>query len=79
KASSAFSAVVQLYARSCQLDTAATCFSRHGGSTPCCHFGCASLETAHHLFISCYRFQTFRDEFSQQVLQHTERLLSEAE
>ncbi|KAI6001419.1 hypothetical protein EDD15DRAFT_2152521, partial [Pisolithus albus] len=65
KASSAFSAVVQLYARSCQLDTAATWFSRADGSTPCCHFGCTSLETAHHLFVSCYHFQTFRDESSQ--------------
>ncbi|KAI6003346.1 hypothetical protein EDC04DRAFT_2505959, partial [Pisolithus marmoratus] len=79
KASSTFSAVVQLYTRSCQLDTAATRFSRHNGSTPYCHFGCASIETAHHLFISCYHFQGFQDEFSQHVLRQTEKLLSKAE
>ncbi|KAI5990881.1 hypothetical protein EDD15DRAFT_2121536, partial [Pisolithus albus] len=69
KASSAFSAVVQLYARSSQLDTAVTCFERHNGSTPYCHFGCLSLETAHHLFVSCYRFQSLRDEYTQRVCQ----------
>ncbi|KAI5992524.1 hypothetical protein EDD15DRAFT_2168055, partial [Pisolithus albus] len=79
KASSAFSAVVQLYARSCQLDTAATRFSRHDGSTPHCHFGCASLETAHHIFVSCHRFQRLRQEYSRHVLQQTDKFLSEAE
>ncbi|KAI5984602.1 hypothetical protein EDD15DRAFT_2120604, partial [Pisolithus albus] len=79
KASSTFSAVVQLYARSCQLDTAATRFSRHDGSTPHCHFGCTSLETAHHIFVSCHRFQRLRQEYSCHVLQQTDKFLSEAE
>lgn len=79
KASSAFSAVVQLYARSSQLDTAATRFERHNGSTPYCRFGCLSLETAHHLFVACHHFQSLRDSYARQVCQQTEALLSEAE
>ncbi|KAI6003724.1 hypothetical protein EDD15DRAFT_2219738 [Pisolithus albus] len=79
KASSAFSAVVQLYARSSQLDTAATRFERHHTSTPYCHFGCLSLETTHHLFVSCHHFQFLRDEYTHRVCQRTEALLCEAE
>lgn len=53
RASSAFSALIQLYARSDQLDPAYTRFRRFGNVSPICQRGCDALETVHHVFVSC--------------------------
>ena len=62
RASSAFSATVQLYARSAQLDTAWTRRSRFRDVSPHSHFGCFALESAHHVFIQCPQFSSLRDD-----------------
>ncbi|KAG2095675.1 uncharacterized protein F5147DRAFT_553095, partial [Suillus discolor] len=49
----AYSALVQLYARSRQLDSASVRFARMGDISPWCQFGCECLETPHHLFVKC--------------------------
>jgi hypothetical protein len=78
-ASSSFSAVVQLYTCSGQLPTnlsRATCF--HSGDL-FCHFGCRSLEDAHHIFMHCPRFSNLRDEYSKSLLSDTQRLMSDSD
>ncbi|KAI1797249.1 hypothetical protein LXA43DRAFT_877648 [Ganoderma leucocontextum] len=79
RASSAFSATVQLYARSSQLATAWTRCSRFRDAPPVCHFGCAALESAHHLFVLCPHFATFRDDAFCAILRDTSALLESAD
>lgn len=63
RALSAYSAVIQLYSRSGQLDSASTLSSRLNDLTqPWCRFGCPNVETTHHLFTCCPRFSALRDE-----------------
>ncbi|KAG2335459.1 hypothetical protein BDR05DRAFT_1063855 [Suillus weaverae] len=74
----AFSALVQLYARSRQLDTASVCFTRLRNASPWCRFGCECVETSHHLFVECRRFAETRNRLSQEVCDATSVLLNEA-
>ncbi|KAK0442470.1 uncharacterized protein EV420DRAFT_1224633, partial [Desarmillaria tabescens] len=60
RASSAYSALVQLYVRSDQLDMACTRFRRFGNVSPMCISGCDALETVHHVFVSCPVYHSFR-------------------
>ena len=54
KSLSSYSAVIQLYARSGQLDTALHLSSRlKEGFQPWCRFGCQKIEEPHHIFILC--------------------------
>jgi len=69
-ASSDFSAVVQLYARSAQLPTNIPLASRFGDLSAFCCFGCPVLEDPHHIFVCCPTFQDFRDESSITHLGH---------
>ncbi|KIM50015.1 hypothetical protein SCLCIDRAFT_34775 [Scleroderma citrinum Foug A] len=55
-ATSAFSAILQLYLRSAQLDTADIRYRRLGDTALCCRLGCVAIETAHHLFVQCPAF-----------------------
>jgi len=59
-ATSAFSATLQLYVRSAQLDTADVRHRRLGDTALCCRLGCAAIETAHHLFVQCPAFAEIR-------------------
>ncbi|KAF8959911.1 hypothetical protein BDZ97DRAFT_1835533 [Flammula alnicola] len=60
-AASAYSATIQLYSRSAQLDSAYTLSNRFGAPhQPWCRFGCHCFETAHHIFTECPRFSAFR-------------------
>ncbi|KAG2118985.1 uncharacterized protein F5147DRAFT_767731 [Suillus discolor] len=74
----AYSALVQLYARSRQLDSASVRFARMGDISPWCQFGCECLETPHHLFVKCRRFAESRNKSSQEVVDTTSMLLFEA-
>ncbi|KAG1802676.1 uncharacterized protein HD556DRAFT_1189020, partial [Suillus plorans] len=74
----AYSALVQLYARSRQLDSASVRFARMGNVSPWCQFGCECLETPHHLFAKCRRFAETRIKSSQEVVDTTSMLLCEA-
>ncbi|CDO70490.1 hypothetical protein BN946_scf184569.g33 [Trametes cinnabarina] len=79
RASSAYSAAVQLYARSSQLDTAFTRYSRFGDINPFCHAGCEAVETAHHLFVDCPAFDHLRTSATTEVLRDTSEQLRAAE
>ncbi|KAJ7803834.1 hypothetical protein B0H14DRAFT_2463490 [Mycena olivaceomarginata] len=57
---SAYSAVVQLYARSGQLPTADVLYSRRKLDDPRCRHGCDAIEDQHHLFVNCKRYAGWR-------------------
>ncbi|KAI1797959.1 hypothetical protein LXA43DRAFT_876219 [Ganoderma leucocontextum] len=80
RSSSAYSAVVQLYARSAQLDSAQTRHARLPvrDVSPSCHFGCDAIESAHHLLVTCPHFSPFREAASTSVLRDTSGLLDAA-
>ncbi|GJE96473.1 hypothetical protein PsYK624_126700 [Phanerochaete sordida] len=77
RASSSYSAVVQLYARSAQLDTRLTRSVRFGDSSPSCHFGCDADETAHHIFVVCPFFTHLRTLAARELFDSTARLLDD--
>ncbi|KAI1787607.1 hypothetical protein LXA43DRAFT_861135, partial [Ganoderma leucocontextum] len=79
RASSAYSALVQLYTRSSQLDDAFTRYRRFGDIAPSCHFGCDALETTHHLLVQCPRFADLREDARCSVTQDTSSLLDAME
>jgi hypothetical protein len=61
KASSAYTALVQLYARSGQLPTADGMFNKKASISSLCRFGCPHTETPHHIFVVCPRFSELRN------------------
>ncbi|KAF8913995.1 hypothetical protein CPB84DRAFT_42797 [Gymnopilus junonius] len=76
RAPSSYSAVVQLYLRSGQLDTALTRFTRFtNDEQPWCRFGCIALESLHHIFVDCPRFSSFRQSTIHDLLASTISLL----
>jgi hypothetical protein len=60
KAPSAYTALVQLYARSGQLVTAHGMCQKKALASPICRFGCPDTENPHHLFIVCPRYSEMR-------------------
>jgi len=56
KATSAYTALVQLYARSGQLATAEGVHQKDKSKTSSCRFGCPTTESLHHLFVECARY-----------------------
>ncbi|KAK0226668.1 hypothetical protein IW262DRAFT_782323 [Armillaria fumosa] len=79
RASSAYSALVQLYARSDQLDTTYTRFRRFGNISLLCISGCDALETIHHIFVSCPVYRSFRQQATKTLITETSRILDSAE
>jgi hypothetical protein len=75
RASSAYSAVIQLYARSSQLPTRTILATRFRDRSPFCRFGCASLEDPHHLFVTCPAFHGLRAEYSHALVSDISRAL----
>ena len=76
KALSSFSAVVQLYIRSGQLDTSLSLSRRlSDGSQPWCWFSCHAIEDSHHIFIQCQHFDAFRDDATSSILSSSTTLL----
>ncbi|KZV90808.1 hypothetical protein EXIGLDRAFT_676719 [Exidia glandulosa HHB12029] len=79
KAYRAYSAVVQLYARSGQLPTAATIVERHdadaGLSSEECRMGCGNtLENEYHIFVECSFYDDFRSAAGKALRQRLQRL-----
>ena len=64
KATSAYTALVQLYARSGQLPTADGMHQKNSSSisSRACRFGCLDTENPHHIFAICGRFSQLRDK-----------------
>lgn len=76
KAISAFSATVQLYARSGQLPVKAIVAERSGDSDGNCTYGCPRTESIHHLMVECPAFEEWRrktEERSIELAQETEK------
>ncbi|KAK0460747.1 uncharacterized protein EV420DRAFT_1762933 [Desarmillaria tabescens] len=79
RASSAYSALVQLYMRSDQLDMTYARFRRFRNISPMCISGCDALETVHHVFISCPVYRSFRQHATQTLITKTSHILDSAE
>ena len=60
KAPSAYTALVQLYARSGQLATAEGMLQKKAGFSQLCRFGCPVIEDPHHIFVVCDRYSEMR-------------------
>ena len=75
-APSAFSATLQLYLRSAQLDTADLRYRRLWDTALCCRLDCAAIETAHHVFVQCSAFLEIRGSYLRTLIQVTSDLLS---
>ncbi|KAG1896040.1 uncharacterized protein F5891DRAFT_902902, partial [Suillus fuscotomentosus] len=71
RASSSFSAVVQLYAPSSQLDTAEVRHGRYHDTPPWCHFGCDAFKSVHHIFARCPAFLAIRRAHGMQLCDET--------
>jgi hypothetical protein len=68
-ACSAYSAVIQLYGRSHQLNTALSRHNRlHDHMQPWCQMGCTIYETTHHIFIACPVFIPWREAAAKQLI-----------
>lgn len=76
RASSAYSATVQLYARADQLDTGLRRYRHLGLPSPACPFGCPVLDTAHHVFVDCAAFAHLRLEALESVVRDITGLLA---
>ncbi|KAG2350195.1 hypothetical protein BDR05DRAFT_954297 [Suillus weaverae] len=75
RASSSFSAVVQLYARSSQLDTAQVRHHRFRDTPPWCQFGCDAFESMNHIFALCPAFMAIRRAHNVGLCDETSSLL----
>ncbi|KAJ7124851.1 hypothetical protein C8R44DRAFT_594579, partial [Mycena epipterygia] len=76
---SAYSAVVQLYARSGQLATADVLYSRGKLPSPQCHYGCDTVDDQHHIFVECVHYAEWRSKAATDVFQRTNNKLAEKE
>ncbi|KAJ7936521.1 hypothetical protein B0H13DRAFT_1554079, partial [Mycena leptocephala] len=74
---SAYSAVVQLYARSGQLPTADVLYSRGKLESPLCRLGCNAIEDQHHIFVDCPRYASWRTTTANELAARTNRKLEE--
>ncbi|KAJ7015872.1 hypothetical protein C8F04DRAFT_984785 [Mycena alexandri] len=74
---SAYSAVVQLYARSGQLPTADILYSRGKIPSPLCRLGCNAIEDQHHIFVDCPRYAAWRTTTSNELATRTNNKLAE--
>ena len=76
RSSSAYSAVIQLYARSGQLPTNLSMANRFHDRVPLCRFGCTALEDTHHIFVHCRQFQDLRNEYSNSLASDIQTILT---
>src|ERR1700683_3867480 len=77
KASSAYSALVQLYAWSGQLPTASGMKQKKNIEDSRCRYGGNAMETMDHVFIVCGRFKVLREEARGLILRKVEKRIVE--
>jgi hypothetical protein len=77
RASSAYSAVIQLYAHSHQLPTNVPLVAHFNDRLMLCWFGCQSIEDDHHLFVHCPFFDKVQHEFTCNLISDSSRILSD--
>jgi hypothetical protein len=75
RAFSSYSALVQLYARSGQLATAAGMKEKKQRDDDNCRFGCLSIESDYHIFVDCPHYQEFRTEAGEALFKRVEAKL----
>ena len=75
RSASAFSAAVQLYARSGQLPTADNLRNKRIRVSNLCRFGCNKIEDVHHIFTNCPLFTKLREDASKEVDINTASIL----
>jgi hypothetical protein len=78
KASSAYTALVQLYARSGQLPTADGMYRKNATPSSVCRFGCPVTENPHHIFAVCGHFSEFRTKELASLIVSIKKRLDEA-
>jgi hypothetical protein len=77
KTPSSYSAVIQLYARSGQLDSKHLLSHRlKDGHLPWCRFGCQHIEDAHHIFVQCPKFTILRESYTTRLHDATHTTLT---
>lgn len=76
KAVSAYSATVQLYARSGQLATADILKKRGKLNDDRCRLGCDRIETMRHLFVHCQQYEDWHRNAGKEVVEKTELKLT---
>ena len=65
KTPSSYSAIIQLYAQSGQLDSKHLLSCRlKDGHQPWCCFGCQYIKDTHHIFVQCPKFITLQESYS---------------
>jgi hypothetical protein len=80
RATSAYTAAVQLYARSGQLATAERVEDRQGdGNGGLCRLGCPEIEDEHHIFVRCPEFDEMREHAGKSLRKTLEERLSKVE
>jgi hypothetical protein len=79
KAPSAYTALVQLYARSGQLASAEGMFQKKAATSLLCRFGCPATENPHHIFVDCERYSELRTSALTAVMSSVQKRLVEAE
>jgi len=79
KASSAYTALVQLYARSGQLATAEGMCQKKALTCRTCRFGCSDTENPHHIFVICGRYSEMRSKELGSLITSIKRRLDDAE
>ena len=77
RASSAYSALVQLYARSGQLPTASGMKRKEKTKDSGCRYGCPLAEDMYHIFVHCWRFVKLREEARRLLLNKVEKKIDE--
>ena len=78
KASSAYTALTQLYARSGQLPTADGLLQKKTSLSSLCRFGCPDTENPHHIFAMCDHFSELRSNELIVITSSVKRRLDEA-
>ena len=78
KAPSAYTALVQLYARSGQLATAEGLFQKNATTSLLCRFGCPVTENPHHIFVTCGHYSQMRTDALSALTFNAQKKLDEA-
>ncbi|KII90283.1 hypothetical protein PLICRDRAFT_159732 [Plicaturopsis crispa FD-325 SS-3] len=78
RAASAYTSVVQLYARSGQLPLAGGLREKGKITDEQCRLGCEAVEDPHHIFVDCPRYENWRVEAKEALCRWTEEATTEA-
>jgi hypothetical protein len=72
RVTSAYTALVQPYARSGQLPTAEGMVQKGQSEDKSCRMGCKAIEDMHHIFVNCPEYSKLREEVEIEVVKRTQ-------